>query len=57
MSHLFYLLYITAVGYMESLYCHSFIVIDAFPNFAKTPRSDGMLTHLGKSSRNDVGGW
>ena len=57
MSHLLYLPYVTAVGYTESLYRHSFIVIDAFPNFAKTPGSDGMLTHLGESSGNDVGGW
>ena len=56
MSYLFYFLHVLLV-HTEGLYRHPFIVIDAFPNIAKTPGSDGMLSRLDELPGNDVGGW
>ena len=56
MSYLSYFLYIFVLVHTEDLYRHWFFIVDAFPNIAKTPRSDGILSCLDKFPRNDVGG-
>ena len=57
MSYLSYFLHIFFLIHTESLYCHPFGVIGAFPNIAETSRGDGMFSCFDKLSGNDVGGW
>ena len=49
--------YIISPVYAKSLYRHSFIVVDAFPDIAKTTGGDGILGRLNEPFGNDVGCW
>ena len=56
-GYLFYFLDVFFLVHTESLYCHPFVVISAFPNIAKTARGDGMLSCFDKLPGNNVGSW
>ena len=56
-NYLLYFLQSFRLVHTESLYRHSFIIVDAFPNVGITARGDGVLCRLDELLWNDVGGW
>jgi len=57
MRYLSYLSYVAPLVYAESLYRHSFVVIDAFPYITKAAIGDGIFSGPDELFGNDVRGW
>ena len=55
MNYLPDFLYVTVLVHAEGLDCHSFIVVDAFPNISKSPRCNRMLSCLDEAFGYRVG--
>ena len=53
-QHLLYFSYIMLLVYAESLYRHSFVVVDAFPDIAISARGDRIFGSLDELFGNDV---